>query len=180
MLAGRDRRLSHQIPIDRLALVQMVARHARKVAQSSGLEQKNSKILLVDDSQAACSLLANWLESRGHAVRAVYDGKSALHLAQEFHPDVVLLDIRLPDMNGYQLMQRLRDLDGLGPAIFIALSGYGEDDAPGRGSVEFDYFIQKPLNIEQLDSLLYSISISAAASPCAGEAISSEVRELLP
>jgi hypothetical protein len=56
-----------------------------------------------------------------------------------------------------------------------------EEDAPGRGSVEFDSFIQKPLNIEQLDSLLlYSISISAAASPCAGEAISSDVRELLP
>jgi CheY-like chemotaxis protein len=88
-------------------------------------------------------------------------------------------DIRLPDMNGYQLMQRFKDLDGLGRAIFIALSGYGEDDAPGRGSVEFDYFIQKPLKIEQLDSFLYSISISAAPSPCAGEAISGAVRELL-
>ncbi len=175
--AGMDDYLTK--PIDRPALLRLVARHARKFAQASGSEQSKLKILVVDDSQAACRLLTTLLEKRGHVVRAAYDGKSALAEAAEFVPDVVLLDIRLPDMNGYEVMQHLRDRDRLGRARFIALSGYHKDDAPRASSIEFDHFLQKPLNIEYLDSLLHSISVSPAVSPSAAQAISGPVEEML-
>lgn len=127
-------------------MLQLVASHVRKSEQAPGFEKSKLNILLVDDSQAACRLLTSLLEKRGHTVRIAYHGKSAVTGAQEFVPNVVLLDIRLPDMNGYELMQRLRDLNGIGRATFIALSGYHQDDTPRQGSIEFDHFLQKPLN----------------------------------
>jgi CheY-like chemotaxis protein len=175
--AGMDDYLTK--PIDRPALLRLVARHAREFVQASASEQNKLKILLVDDSQAACRVLTKLLEKRGHVVRAAYDGKSALAETKEFVPDVVLLDIRLPDMNGYEVMQHLRDRDGLGGVKFIALSGYHKEDAPRAGSIEFDHFLQKPLNIEHLDSLLHSISVSSAVSPSAAQTISGSVEEML-
>jgi len=137
-------------PIDRRKLVRLVAQHARTAARAGKL-----RVLLVDDSHNACKFLTAFLEKRGHEVRSVYDGASAISIAQGFCPEVILLDIRLPDMNGYQLMQRLKQMDDINGARFIALSGYSDGDAPG--SKEFDHFLEKPLDTAHLDTLLRSI-----------------------
>ncbi|HSK28637.1 MAG TPA: hypothetical protein VLA17_01625, partial [Candidatus Limnocylindria bacterium] len=67
----------------------------------------------------------------------------------------IFLDMRLPDMNGYELMQRLKELSGVKRARFIGLSGYRADDAPG--SVEFDHFLEKPFDTARIDNLLSSL-----------------------
>ena len=138
-------------PIDRRKLVHLVAQHAREDRPASKL-----RVLLVDDSHNACKFLTAFLEKRGHEVRSAHDGESAISIAQDFRPDVILLDIRLPDMNGYELMQRLKKLDVTNGARFIALSGYLDGDAPG--SAEFDHFFEKPLDTGRLETLLRSIS----------------------
>ena len=138
-------------PIDRTALVQSVAHHAQKALDRlSG----KLKVLVVDDSHGACELLRRYLEKRGHEVCSAHDGVSALRLAQQFRPDVLVLDIRLPDINGYELMQRFREMDTIRRARFIAVSGYG-DGAPADLSASFDHFLEKPLNLEQLNALLH-------------------------
>jgi CheY-like chemotaxis protein len=100
--------------------------------------------------------LSAFLEKRGHEVRSAYDGASALSLATEFRPDLILLDIRLPDMSGYDLMERLKALGSFNGARFIALSGYRDIDAPGP--VKFDHFLEKPLDTVQLETLLQSLA----------------------
>jgi PAS domain S-box-containing protein len=137
-------------PIDRRALVAAVAHHGQKALDRlSG----KLKVLVVDDSHGACELLRRYLEKRGHEVCAAHDGESAFHVAQQFRPDVFVLDIRLPDINGYELMQRFRQMDGIGRAKFIAMSGYGADGA-ADGSPRFDHFLEKPLDLDRLGSLL--------------------------
>jgi CheY-like chemotaxis protein len=133
-------------PIDRTALVQLLAYHAETLSRAK------LKILVVDDSHAGCKLISGFLKKRGHEAREAYDGESALLLAQQFRPDVILLDIRLPDMNGYELMQRLKEIDGLGRAKFIGVSGYY--DPSSQRSMDFDHFLEKPLDMAQLEALI--------------------------
>jgi PAS domain S-box-containing protein len=152
-------------PIDRTALVQRVAYHAERLARAK------LRILLVDDSHNACQFLTGFLEKRGHEVRFAYDGQSALCLAQEFRPDAIVLDIRLPDMNGYELMQRLKKMDGLSRATFIGVSGY----FAAASSTEFDHFFEKPLDTARLDDLLRSMFDIEIVSPRTPENIAGAV-----
>jgi PAS domain S-box-containing protein len=140
-------------PIDRRALVGTVARYVEKT--SSRLSGKR-EVLVVDDSHSACELMSRFLAKRGHEVRSAHDGHSALSLAQEFRPNVVVVDIRLPDMNGYELLRRLKESGALQRgAKLIAVSGYRDDDADARRTLEFDHFLEKPLNLEELNALLH-------------------------
>jgi PAS domain S-box-containing protein len=135
-------------PIDRQALVNRIAHHAQQ-----GLNGR-FKVLVVDDSHSACELIRRFMEKRGYEIRSAYDGQSALRLAEQFRPDVVVLDIRLPDMNGYELMRRLKETKGFQSAKFIGISGYGDDDADRHDGRKFDCFLEKPLNMEQLSAAL--------------------------
>jgi PAS domain S-box-containing protein len=137
-------------PIDRRALVERVVHHAERLARGQ------LKILLVDDSHAACEMMRRFLEQRGHEIRSAHDGKSALAGAQEFRPEVILLDIRLPDMSGYELRQRLKEMLGTGITKIIGISGY--EDPSSQGSMGFDHFLEKPLDMAQLEALLQPAS----------------------
>ncbi len=106
-------------------------------------------------------------------MRAAYNGQLALSLAQEFHPEVILLDIRLPDMNGYELMQCLKNMDGMSRAMFIGVSGYY--DAASQSSSEFDHFFEKPLDTARLEDLLQSMFDVDVTSPRAPENIAGAV-----
>jgi PAS domain S-box-containing protein len=152
-------------PIDRRALVGTVARY---VEQSSARMSGKRKVLVVDDSHSACELLSRYLARRGHEVRSAHDGQSALSLAAEFRPDVFVVDIRLPDMDGYELLRRLKATEALQRgAKFIAVSGFREDDAGERSAAEFDYFLEKPLDLSQLQALLHPDTAPAASEEAA-------------
>jgi two-component system, OmpR family, response regulator len=105
------------------------------------------RILLVDDSVDASASLAALLELRGHRVALAYDGASALQLVDDSHPDVVLLDISLPDMSGCDVARQIRTKPELGTILLIALTGYGTAaDRASTRDAGFDHHFTKPLD----------------------------------
>jgi DNA-binding response OmpR family regulator len=141
-------------PIDRRQLVALVAQLCRR-GPSGGEKTEKPRVLLVDDSHNACKFLTLFLEKRGYQVRSAHDGASAIDAAREFRPAIVVLDIRLPDMDGIHLMEELKELDAAEGARFIGLSGY--PDAWVSGSGKFDYYLEKPLDTAKLEFILREI-----------------------
>src|SRR5262245_44821880 len=90
------------------------------------------RILVVDDNQDAADLLAEYLEALGHTTRVAYDGSAALRVADELKPDLVLLDIGLPVMDGYEVARRLRERHANSGLRLVALTGYGQDSDKQR------------------------------------------------
>jgi two-component system, sensor histidine kinase len=109
------------------------------------------RILVVDDLRDAADSLALLLKLLGHDVCAVYDGPTALRTAASFRPDVVLLDLGLPGMDGYEVARRLRGQVGL----LVAATGFGQEEDRRRcREAGFDRFLLKPLDLDELRRVL--------------------------
>ena len=114
-----------------------------------------TRVLVVDDLAASAETLMTLLEMEGFDVRIASEGMSALEVAQEFRPEVVLLDIGLPGMNGFEVAHRLRSLPQARDALLIALTGYGEADSRTRSErAGFGFHMVKPADLNQLLSML--------------------------
>jgi CheY-like chemotaxis protein len=123
------------------------------------------RILLVDDNEDAVDLLSEFLESLGHVTRIAYDGPSGLRLAEEFQPDLALLDIGLPVMDGYELARRLRVMPRVSQVQLIAVTGYGQEaDRIRSREAGFDAHLVKPVQLAQLEALLEGLLDSGPAS----------------
>lgn len=135
----------------------IACRRATTAETSNGVNcaatRRKSKILLVDDNQMVCKAIGRLLETSGHEVAVAFDGQSALEKAREFQADVVVLDLELPDMGGYELLGQLKKLKTLAHTKSIALTGYGEEFRHHEG-VEFDHFLTKPTDAKVLENLL--------------------------
>ena len=117
------------------------------------------RVLVVDDNRDSADTLAALLEAWDHEVRTCYDGTSALAIVANFRPDVVLLDIGLPRMNGYEVAAQLRKADGGRSAILVAFTGYGQDEDRRRArDAGFDYHLVKPLEPAALEKILESLA----------------------
>jgi signal transduction histidine kinase len=111
------------------------------------------KILVVDDNEAAADGLGKLLQHRGHSVAIVYFGKEVLPKASEFNPHVILLDIGLPDIDGYEVARSLRS-NNFNSKI-IAVTGYGQDEDIRKATLAgFDNHLTKPVSIHDIDALL--------------------------
>jgi CheY-like chemotaxis protein len=120
------------------------------------------RILLVDDNEDASSSMAELLTLCGHDVRTAGDGPKALEAAAQFAPQLVLSDIGLPGMDGYQLAPALRRLAGSRRVVLAALTGYGQPmDRERAIEAGFDHHLIKPLEAE---TLLQFIGAQAASS----------------
>jgi CheY-like chemotaxis protein len=98
------------------------------------------------------------LSAHGHDVRTAYDGPSALEIAQSFKPEVTLQDVAMPDMDGYEVARKLRELPHTRHAALIALTGFTrEEDARDARSAGFDHHLGKPVDFEALDEVLRSL-----------------------
>jgi PAS domain S-box-containing protein len=116
---------------------------------------QRARVLVVDDNCDAALSLAMLLESSGHTVRTAADGPSALALAPSFRPHVVLLDIGLPQMNGYEVARQLRGQPGTAIDMLVALTGYGGlEDRRRSHEAGFDRHLVKPLDPLELEKLL--------------------------
>jgi len=111
------------------------------------------RVLLVDDNQDAASSMSVMLQTDGHTTRAVHSAESAIEEACDFKPDVVLLDIGLPGMDGYAAARRLRQL--VPSARLIALTGYGRaEDRRRAEEAGFDGHLLKPVEPAALGKML--------------------------
>ena len=116
------------------------------------------RILVVEDNLDAAESLATLIELMGHEVRSVHDGASALETAAAFRPDVVLLDIGLPDIDGYEVAPRLRQQPGLERIALAALTGWGqEEDRLRARTAGFDHHFVKPIDVDGLRAWLASL-----------------------
>jgi CheY-like chemotaxis protein len=114
-----------------------------------------ARVFVVEDNLDAALTLRDLLEIWGYEARTVHDGLAALEVAPEFHPDVVLLDIGLPGIDGYEVARRLRDRPDLGGLLIIAVTGYGqESDRQRAREAGFDQHLIKPIDLAILRRLL--------------------------
>jgi PAS domain S-box-containing protein len=122
------------------------------------------RVLVVDDNNDSADSLAIWLELAGHSVRTAYDGPHALAAAQEFRPEVVLLDIGMPGMSGYEVARRLREAPGTRDVRLLAMTGWGQDEDRRRSrEAGFDGHLVKPLDPESLKDLFAQIAARRSA-----------------
>jgi CheY-like chemotaxis protein len=114
-----------------------------------------SRILIADDNVDAASSLATLLELSGHTVRVVHDGSKALAAAAELRPDVILLDIGMPCMNGYDVCRAIRRQPWAEHTPIVAITGWGQEDDRRRAiDAGFTHHITKPVNLAQLERLI--------------------------
>ena len=112
-------------------------------------------ILVVDDNPDAVEILTLLLKGWGHDVRTAYNGPQAIEEAQAYQPEVVLMDIGLPGMDGYEVARRLRTEAPANQPFLVALTGYGGDEDYRRSrEAGFDQHLLKPVSSVLLQKLL--------------------------
>jgi signal transduction histidine kinase len=122
---------------------------------AAGVAAGALRILVVDDNLDAAHTLDLFLRASGHTVEVAYSGLDAIEIARVFAPQVCLLDIGLPDMDGNALARRLRELPQMAGATLIAATGYGrQQDREQAIQAGFDHYLVKPLNTVQLGDML--------------------------
>jgi Response regulators consisting of a CheY-like receiver domain and a winged-helix DNA-binding domain len=131
-------------------------------ARSAAAARVPRRILVVDDNADAADSLAMLLEVRGDEVRIAYDGLEALEAEGEFRPEVVLLDIGMPKLSGYDVAKRIREARG-GNVMIVAITGWGqEDDRKRARDAGFDHHFTKPVDFEVLLGLIDRQPLAAA------------------
>ena len=114
-------------------------------------------MLIVEDNPDGADTLALLLRVSGHDVRTAVDGPTALQTARAFRPTVILLDIGLPGMSGYEVATQLRQLPDMASALLVALTGYGQArDRDRSRQASFDRHLTKPVDHPTLLRLLRS------------------------
>ena len=157
---GRGSTFEVLLPRRSLVVVEPSPEHVRTRPEAA----VPKRVLVVDDNADNALLLAETLGAWGHETRMASDGAEALAIAVDFAPEVVLLDIGLPGMDGYELGRELRDLDGFDAVRLIAVSGYGQaNDLDRSRGARFEAHLVKPVDPDVVLDLI-------AADPTGDEA----------
>ena len=117
------------------------------------------RVLVADDNRMSAQTLTWAMELQGYNVRTCYDGASAVAAADSFHPELVLLDIGMPVMDGIEAARRIRANTSLGHPTLIAQTGWGDAQTRQRtADAGFDVHLTKPVDLEKLWALLERIN----------------------
>ncbi len=132
-----------------------LARARAAEAQEAPFEAAARRVLIVDDNADAANSLAMLLGLRGHETQVAFSARAALERIESFHPEVVLLDIGLPEINGYELARRLRARPTLQGVRIVALTGFAQPEDQQRArSAGFDGHVVKPVSLSALEHVL--------------------------
>ena len=113
------------------------------------------RVLVVDDNLDSAETIALMAQLWGHDVRTAHDGQAALEMAADYRPEVVLLDIGLPGMDGFEVARRLREQEWMAGVMLVAMTGYGQEEDRRRSrEVGFDHHMVKPIDPGVLQALL--------------------------
>ncbi|HEX4417558.1 MAG TPA: ATP-binding protein, partial [Kofleriaceae bacterium] len=150
--AGRDRGTAFTVTLPALAATSAAAGDAR-VRRAA--EPGDARVLIVDDNIDAAQLLSDLLATAGYHTLAAHDGPSALAAAGTFQPQIAVIDLGLPVMDGYELARLLRARPELAATRLVALTGYGQSQDHARTTAAgFDAHLVKPIDIDQLHGVL--------------------------
>jgi PAS domain S-box-containing protein len=120
------------------------------------------RMLVVDDNQDSAASMAMMLQLLGNEVRTAHDGHEAVELAEKLRPQVVLMDIGMPNLNGYEATRRIREQPWGRDMIIIALTGWGQDEDRARSKeAGCDGHLVKPVNLSDLEKLLAELQVSS-------------------
>ncbi|MEI8383939.1 MAG: PAS domain S-box protein [Planctomycetota bacterium] len=146
--------------IVRLPLPTTELPHSALSSLAAGLHPSRPlRVLVVDDNPDTVLSFSMLLEAHGHNVRTASDGLAAIEVADAFKPDVMLLDIGLPGLNGYEVAKRVRMHPDLKETVLVALTGYGQDsDRQTSLEAGFNHHLVKPAILEQLLQILANVS----------------------
>ena len=156
---GKGSEFIVRLPIGAPAAATQIEAPAESAVPEGSAGGVGLKILVVDDNRDAADSCATLLELCGHHVQTAYTGRNALELAETFRPHALLLDIGLPDFDGYQLARKIRAAPWGSSIVLIALTGWGQEDDRRRAfDAGFDYHLTKPIAPETVESLLRSLN----------------------
>lgn len=128
------------------------------LAAEGGVQEHALRVLVVDDNRDSADLQAALLQHNGHKVMTAYNGRDALEVAVSFRPEVILLDIGLPEVDGYEVAYRLRQQPELDGVVLVAMTGYGQpEDRQRSQAVGFDHHLVKPAEFADLQNILTSV-----------------------
>ena len=146
--------------IVRLPVIETSAAEPSSPAQeSTGRAGSSLRVLVVDDNVSSADTMAMLVQQLGHEVRTVYDGPTTLATAIAYRPNVVLLDIGLPGMNGYELATLMRKEPDLQNIILLAVTGYGkESDRQHAQAAGFDHYLVKPADFTRVEQILAAVA----------------------
>jgi len=117
--------------------------------------ENRQKVLVVDDNKDSAQTLAMMLKIMGNDVRTAHDGLEAIEKAQEYLPQVILLDLGMPKLNGYDVCRRIREQSWGTSIVIIALTGWGQaEDRQRTKEAGFDHHLVKPVDVAKLKELL--------------------------
>jgi CheY-like chemotaxis protein len=154
---GKGSEFIVRIP-EALATTPPAARTAKAKLKSRNARGKPIRILVVDDNQDSADSLGMLMKLLGNDVRIVNDGLAAVAVANEFEPRVVLLDIGLPTLNGYEAARKFRKQPWGAKAVLVAVTGWGEAvDRQKSKKAGFDHHLVKPVEPDVLTTLLASL-----------------------
>jgi signal transduction histidine kinase len=143
---GSGSRFAIRLPLESITTTRPVGG-----AGADSIGEQARRVLVVEDSADAAEAMQLLLTQLGHEVRVVNDGAQAVEAAKAFRPDVILLDIGLPGVDGYELARRFRALDETSSARVIAVTGYGQPSDRARSSAAgFDHHLVKPVDPAKL------------------------------
>ncbi len=127
------------------------------------MQQSKAKTLVVDDNVDTVATLAMLVQESGHEVRTAYDGSSVVEAALEYRPHVVLLDIGLPGLDGFEVAKRLRQQHALQNLVLVAMTGYGTDGDRRRSQeAGFDHHLVKPGDFGKVLQILATVAEAPA------------------
>ena len=157
---GKGSTFTVRLPLATLAAVEDLPASSPSTAVDDCLK-RTFRILVADDNTDAAESLATALQYGGHAVRVADNGQRAFELALEFLPDVIFLDIGMPDMDGYEVARKLRTVPEMAHVVLVALTGWGtEEDRNRARDAGFDRHLTKPTRFAAIDDLLATLAHS--------------------
>ncbi len=166
--AGQGSEFEVRLPAVVRRKLQPAAAAPAQSSEAAGQPIDRHRVLVVEDNLYAAKSFATLLRLDGHDVQIAHDGNQALELAAQFYPDVILLDIGLPGIDGYEVARRLRKMPEFRETQIIALTGYGQPEDRRRSrEAGIDHHLVKPVKIDFVRALLARGDTPSAVAPSA-------------
>src|SRR5262249_20739513 len=133
------------------------------------MKKRKSRILIIEDDEYSREALEHLLDAEGCETESADGGVSGYRAARRFRPDVIVLDLNLPDIDGQRVLRKLRGNRVLGEVPIIVITGYSRDAIPAEVSSSADFCITKPASFDNVIQAVFNLLVGTSASRAGGE-----------